>query len=191
MQLYGDAACEAAVPAKVARDAVCPLQASFVFEDLRSRRVPCARRAARDLDALRGSPLGRCVPSDEKGVLAYARGAAIARTDFTPAFTTDAGTGRVRLRGYTDGRTPVMWTDLFDSVTGELCTPDTAKDGQIRCLPSMSVSVACSPTRVRRSRSRSCSGCHVRHAAGAEVGPLRRPRVPGDRDGEPGLRARP
>lgn len=143
VQLYGDAACEAAVPAKVARDAVCPLQASFVFEGICGRGEFHALGGPLEASTLfEKSPLGRCVPSDEKGVLAYARGAAIARTDFTPAFTTDAGAGRVRLRGYTDGRTPVMWTDLFDSVTGELCTPDTAKDGQIRCLPSTSVSVA-------------------------------------------------
>lgn len=141
--LYRDAACTTAAPAKIARDALCPLGAAFAFEGECGDGKIYALGAELDPSTLfERSALGACVASKTAGALAYARGEELGRASFAAAKTTELGAGRVRLRGDTDGESAVVWTDLFDTQTGELCAPVVAADGQTRCLPSTNVSAS-------------------------------------------------
>jgi hypothetical protein len=136
--LYRDAACKTTAPTKVARDALCPLGASFLFDGMCGEGTFYARGEALNVATLyEKSPLGVCVPSnDEAGVVAYERGAELSREAFVAAAKAERGDGRIHLRGWAEGTRPVMWTDFFDSNIGETCTPDEG-----RCLPGGSASV--------------------------------------------------
>jgi hypothetical protein len=141
--LFGDPACVASVPTKIARDATCPLSAALVFEDecgaARFHELgPMLERArlhARD-------EAGVCAAFAGDGVLAYERGPAIPPATFAPAFVVEVGGQAVRRRGYTGGGGVVAtWGDLVDVATREPCAPALAHDGARRCLPVASASV--------------------------------------------------
>lgn len=143
--LYGDSACKAAVPTKVARDAICPLGASFLFAGTCGEGDYYALGDAIDTATLfEKTPLGTCVAANERGVVAYRRSPSpIPRSAFAAAETVDVGAGRIRLRAWSDAskKSAIAPASLFDAQLAEVCTPEVAADGETRCLPGDSVAV--------------------------------------------------
>lgn len=140
--LFADAACGVPVASKIGRTATCPLSAAIVLEGL------CGTGKFFAIGAQISSVFQRdaknaCVGGPAGSVLAFRLGAPIADAAYEPAVSLDVGTSRVRRRGAAaDGDTPVVWTDLIDSVTGEPCAVYPTADGSLRCLPKASAGVA-------------------------------------------------
>ena len=140
--LFADASCSEPVASKIGRTATCPLTAVIVLEGI------CGTGKFFALGAQIASVFQRdaknaCVSGPSGSVLAFRVGAPIADAAYEPAVFTDVGTSRVRRRGAgAQDDSPVMWTDLIDSVTNEACDVYPTADGSLRCLPATSAGVA-------------------------------------------------
>ncbi len=141
--LFADDACTSPVPTKIARDALCPLEAALVFTD------PCGGTSWFELgppvDAstlFAPSDLGFCSRGARPGVFAFTLGAPIAPESLAPVSFSEVGGDVVRRRGFAGvGGSVVTWGDVIDARTREPCAPATAIDGVVRCLPTASATI--------------------------------------------------
>jgi hypothetical protein len=135
---YSDAACGTSVPTKIGRDAVCPIQAGFVFNgscgDGTYFEVGAPVNGLYDKDAN-----GKCIAATASNLHAFALGSATPAAEFAPASVIERGGNRVHARAWSEAG---AFSELVDAVTGTTCAPVAAFDGSTRCLPAASADVS-------------------------------------------------